>query len=160
MTTVNDLLKAKPQPAQLWSVAPDDTVYTALELLAAKDVGALLVLDGERLVGIFSERDYARRGVLLGRVARQARVRELMTTSLYHVTPEHSLERCMLLMANKHVRHLPVLSAAGGLVGIVAVGDVLRGIIAEQRGNIVRLNLYETPEVEGQSPSCCAGDKL
>lgn len=158
MTTVDHLLRAKPEPSRLWTVAPHDTVFTALELLAAKDVGALAVLDGERLVGIFSERDYARRGVLLGRGARQARVRELMTTSLYCVSPEHSLERCMLLMANKHVRHLPVVNAAGAPIGLIAVGDVLRGIIAQQREQVVRLNLYETPDVEGQGPSCCAGE--
>lgn len=143
MTKVKDLLGEKPSAS--WSVGPDQTVYEALELMAAKNIGAVLVLEGSRLVGIFSERDYARQVILKGRSSRDTRVRDLMTTRLVCVDPETGIRECMGLMSAKHVRHLPVLEK-GGLVGIVTIGDVVRKIISEQEITIQDLENYITDQ--------------
>jgi CBS domain-containing protein len=116
-------------------------VRTALQLMAEKDIGAVPVVDGGELLGMFSERDYARRGVIAGRASPDVPVRELMTTSLFSVGVDQTLDYCMLLMTNKHIRHLPVMEA-GQLAGMVSIGDVLKAVIAEQREHLVRLQLY------------------
>lgn len=139
MVTVKELLDAKP--VALWTVAPDATVYRALEILAEKDVGALPVVDGNRLLGIFSERDYARKVVLKGRASRDVPVSELMARSVVCVTAADTINDCMTLMTEKRVRHLPVMDD-DRLVGIVTIGDVVKSVISEQKHTIANLESY------------------
>lgn len=136
---VAQLLQTKG--SALWSIAPDATVYAALELMAQKDIGALLVLDGDQVVGILSERDYARKVALQGKITETTRVREIMTTNVIYVSPEQTVEDCMALMTAKRVRHLPVL-AQNKLVGLVSIGDVVKSLIANQEFLIGELEKY------------------
>jgi CBS domain-containing protein len=140
MATVQRLLENKGN--QVWSVAPDAMVYEALELMAAKNVGALVVREGDRLAGILSERDYARSIVLKDRSSRTTPVSEIMTRSVYTVRPEHSLEECMALMTERHIRHLPVFDGDDRLIGIISIGDVVKQIISEQDFLIQQLESY------------------
>ncbi len=141
MSTVRQLLRRKP--GEVWTIAPNASVYQALELMAEKDIGALLVLDGGRLEGIFSERDYARKVALKGRTSRETTVGELMTQTIYYVTPERTVEECLALMTEKRVRHLPVLDSTR-LVGLVSIGDAVKCIIDEQELTIRHLEDYIT----------------
>ncbi len=141
MSTVRQLLRRK-QP-EIWTIGPRASVYEALELMADKDVGALLVLDEDRLEGVFSERDYARKVALRGRRSRETRVGELMTQTIYYVTPEQTVEECLALMTERRVRHLPVLDG-GKLVGLVSIGDAVKCIIDEQQLTIRHLEDYIT----------------
>jgi len=141
MSTVRQLLRAK-EP-DVWTIGPEASVYKALELMAEKDVGAVLVLAQGRLVGIFSERDYARKVVLRGKSSRETTVGELMTQVLFYVTPQQTVEECLALMTQKRVRHLPVLEGTQ-LTGVISIGDVGRAIIAEQRTTIHHLEDYIT----------------
>ncbi len=141
MDTVHDLLGAKPPV--VWTVEPDTSVYDALQLMADKDIGAVLVLENGTLVGIFSERDYARKVVLRGKTSRETTVGELMTRVLFYVTPRQTIEECLALMTEKRVRHLPVLDGTR-LVGVVSIGDVGKAIISEQRTTIHHLESYIT----------------
>lgn len=127
----------------IYSVAPGETVYAALELMAAKNIGAVLVLEGGDLVGIFSERDYARKGILQGRASKDTLIRDVMTAKLITITPEQSLESCMITMADKHIRHLPVLDGEK-LVGIISINDVVNTIIHDQKARISSLESYIT----------------
>ena len=138
--TIGDLLKTKEQ---IWTIAPQASVYQALELMAEKDIGALLVVENAKLVGIFSERDYARKVILKGKTSRETAVSELMTQSVVFIAPENTLEESMALMTAKHIRHLPVLDR-GRLVGIVTLGDVTKKIISEQEITIQDLEKYLT----------------
>ena len=118
----------------MWSVSPDDTVLTALKKMAEKNIGAIIVLEADGTVcGIFSERDYARKVVLDGRSSEKTLVREVMTSGVYYVRPQDSVDRCMALMSEKRFRHVPVLNDDEELVGIVSIGDVVKAIIAEQK---------------------------
>lgn len=139
MVTVRQLLEGKP--GDLWSIRPDDSVYSALIVMADKRVGALLVMEGGNLVGIVSERDYARKVVLEGKSSKETKVREIMTSRVCHVDPTYGIEECMALMTEKSVRHLPVLEE-GKLVGIVSIGDVVKAVISEQEFIIERLEQY------------------
>lgn len=139
MGTVNHLLKSKG--AAVWSVAPDDTVFRALEIMAEKNVGALPVVEKDQLVGIFSERDYARKVVLLGRASKSTAVKELMTARVFHVKPQRSIQDCMHLMTSRHIRHLPVMER-GKLIGIVTIGDVVKQMLSEQTRTIENLETY------------------
>jgi len=141
MTTVRELLKGRH--GQVWSVSPDDTVYRALQVLAEKDIGAVLVVEDDRLVGILSERDYARKVILEGKSSRRALVRELMTETVLYVRPEQTLEECMALISDKRVRHLPVLED-DRLVGVVSIGDVVNRAIADREFVIEQLENYIT----------------
>lgn len=146
MTTVQQLLKEKPQGA--WTISPRATVYQALELMAEKDIGALPVVDEHgKLVGMFSERDYARKIALLGRTSKTTTVGELMATTVYYVTPTSTVEECMAIMTEKRTRHLPVLEQ-GKLVGIVSIGDIVKAIITEQEITIRSLQNYITGAYE------------
>jgi len=139
MKTIKQLLEAKG--AKVWTIAPDDSVFDALKLMAEKSIGALLVLEDQRVVGIFSERDYAREVVLQGKVSRSTPVKKMMSTTMTTVRPEQRVEDCMALMTDKRVRHLPVIEN-GKLVGIVSIGDVVKEIISEQTYLIKNLEQY------------------
>lgn len=139
MITVKNILQAKG--VRVWSVTPDTSVYDALKLMAEKEVGALVVLDGEKVVGIFSERDYARKVILKGRSSMSTPVKEIMTSKVLYVRPEQPTAECMALMTDKRVRHLPVLDD-DHLVGLVSIGDVVKEIISEQKVYIEDLELY------------------
>ena len=141
MTTIAQVLQEKGRA--VWSIAPDATVYAALESMAEKGIGALLVLAGDELVGIISERDYARKVVLKGRFSKDTRVREIMRAEVLYVYPEQTIEDCMALMTAKRVRHLPVL-ADDKLVGVISIGDVVKAVIADQEFMIEELEKYIT----------------
>ena len=139
MNTVSQILKAKGK--EIWSISPHATVYEALQMLADKDVGALLVVDEWKLVGIFSERDYARKVILKGKSSKETSVGELMTKEVLYVSPTDTIGNCMALMSAKRVRHLPVLENER-LLGIVTIGDVVSQIISEQQYAIEALEKY------------------
>jgi CBS domain-containing protein len=141
MATVRDLLRAKGE--DVWSTTPDASTYAALQLMAERNVGALLVLDSGKLAGIFSERDYARKVVLKGKVSRETPVKEIMTSEVQTVSPSHSVEHCMELMTEKRIRHLPVLEQ-DRIVGVISIGDVVKGIISDQQHHITQLEDYIT----------------
>ncbi len=141
MTTVRQILQTKGN--DLWSVDPDTLVYDALQLMADKNVGALLVLRSSRLLGIFSERDYARRIILKGKHSKETFVREVMTENPICVSPAQTIEECMNLMTANHIRHLPVLEKET-LLGVISIGDVVKEIILEQQGTINDLENYIT----------------
>jgi len=129
-----------------WSVSPEATVFQALELMAVRNVGAVLVMEGERLAGIFSERDYARKVALEGRSSKDTLVRDIMTTKVVCVTPTQSVEDCMALMTDKRIRHLPVIDG-DTVLGIISVGDVVKAVISEQTFTISQLEHYITGTV-------------
>lgn len=141
MSTIQALLDSKS--SAVWQIEPEAAVYAALELMAEKDIGALPVVEGGRIVGIFSERDYARNVVLKGKSSRETPVRELMSTPVLYIRPEQTLHDCMAIMTEKHVRHLPVI-AKEELIGIVTIGDVVRRVISEQNYTIALLENYIT----------------
>jgi CBS domain-containing protein len=139
MTMINQLLKVKGRG--YFSVGPDETVYAAIEKMAEKNVGSVLVMDGATLVGIFTERDYARNVVLKGRSSPQTLVREIMSTQVVHVKPDDTVEHCMALMTERRLRHLPVVED-GAVVGIISIGDLVKSIIDDQRFTIDQLETY------------------
>ncbi len=139
MKTVQQLLHAKSGP--LHFVAPEATVYDALALMARHDIGALVVLDGDRLSGMFSERDYARKVILLGRSSRTMPVADVMTPEVVSVTPSSTVEGCMALMTTHRIRHLPVLEGAR-VIGLVSIGDLVKAQIDEQQFVIEQLENY------------------
>ena len=141
MKKVRDILEVKGR--DVWSIGPDASVFDALKLMAEKDIGALVVLDGGNLVGIISERDYARKIVLLGRASPTTQVKEIMTTDVVCVDPERNVDECMALVTEKRVRHLPVLEN-GKLIGLISIGDLVKSIITEQQFIIEQLERYIT----------------
>ncbi len=141
MTTVWQILQVKGR--NVWSVSPDTLVYDALKLMAEKNVGALLVLDGDKLAGIFSERDYARKVILHGKSSKEIPVKDIMSSDVVTVRPQHSIEECMALMTNKRIRHLPVLEDER-VIGMISIGDVVKAIISEQEYTIKQLENYIT----------------
>ncbi len=141
MTFVSQLLSAKG--TDVWSVKPECTVFAALVLMAEKEVGALLVLDGESLVGVFSERDYARKVILRDKSSRDTPVSEVMSAPVIVVRPDQSIEECMSLMTEKRTRHLPVLDN-GKLTGLISIGDVVKAVISDREAVIDQLESYIT----------------
>lgn len=141
MKTVAQILRTKGH--EVLSVSPEISVFEALRVMAEKNVGALLVVEGERLTGVFSERDYARKVILKGKASRETPVREIMTSHVLYVRPEQTVDDCMALMTDKRVRHLPVLDAER-LVGVISIGDVVKAIITEQEFIIEQLQNYIT----------------
>jgi CBS domain-containing protein len=139
MHTASDILRDKGHT--VWSVKPTDTVLEALGAMARHDVGAVLVLDGDRLVGIFSERDYARKVVLAGRSSKDSRVDEVMTSQVVCVSPERSIDECMALMTNRRLRHLPIVDHKR-VIGIVSIGDLVKATIDDQQATIGELQRY------------------
>ena len=137
--TVRQLLQDKGHA--IWSIHPDETVFEALRVMADKDVGSLVVVDGAAVVGIFSERDYARKVILHGHASRDLKVRAIMTSDLVTVGPDQTLADCMRLMTDNRVRHLPVIEN-GSQVGVISIGDVVKAVMAEQEFLIDQLQSY------------------
>jgi len=138
VTTIRQILDRKPD---VYAIDPDATVLEALKLLAEKNVGALLVMKGEGLVGIFSERDYARRMILHGRSSKETAVREVMTTEVFTISPDATAGECMAHMTDRHIRHLPVLEG-GRVVGVISIGDIVRAVMEDMRFTIRHLESY------------------
>ncbi len=144
MKTVDNLLKKKG--SKIWAIGPDASIYEAVSMMAEKGIGALLVMEGEQLNGIISERDYARKVILAGKSSRQTPVREIMTTAVLCAKLEQSVEQCLALMTDKRIRHLPVADG-GKVVGLVSIGDLVKEIIAEQQFIIEQLEHYIAGQV-------------
>ncbi|HWP57745.1 MAG TPA: CBS domain-containing protein [Candidatus Acidoferrales bacterium] len=141
MTRVKDVLAVKG--SAVYSIAPDASVYDAMKLMADKGIGALIVMEGEKVVGVISERDYARKVILQGRSSRTTQVREIMTSQVLYAQPEQNIEECMAVMTEKRVRHLPVLEG-GKVIGVISIGDLVKSIISEQKFIIEQLERYIT----------------
>lgn len=136
---VSDILKGKT--SNIFSVTGQSSVYDAIKVMGEKNIGALLIMEGEKLTGILSERDYARKVVLQGKASRETKVAEIMTTNVFTVTPDDTIEKCMAIMTDKHIRHLPVVENEK-VLGMVSIGDVVNGIIATQKETIAHLQSY------------------
>jgi len=139
MMTVKEILAGKG--TQVWTISADANVFDALQTMSEANIGALIVLDGDRIAGIMSERDYARKGILQNRLSQDTPVRDIMTSQIYGVSPETTAEECMALMTDKRIRHLPVLESEK-LAGVVSIGDIVKSIISEQQVTIEHLQNY------------------
>lgn len=137
--TINEILSHKG--TAVWSIAPEATVFEAIQMMSNKNVGALLVTERDRLVGIISERDYTRNVALKGKSSKETKVREIISREIFHVTPHHSIEDCMRLMTEHRVRHLPVLDGER-IAGVVSIGDLVNWIISAQSTTIKQLETY------------------
>ena len=140
MHTVAHILQSKPHHA-VYSITPDASVLQALELMAQKGIGALLVMEGKQIVGIVTERDYARKVEVFGRMANETPVRDIMTASVMYVRPTNTNQQCMALMTENRLRHLPVLEG-DQLAGLISIGDLVKDIISEQEFIIQQLECY------------------
>lgn len=143
--TIRSILKRKGP--DVWSLGPQTSVYDAIALMSEKGVGALVVVREGKLVGILSERDYARKVVLKGKASRETRVEEIMSSPVITVTPEHTIDECMRIVTLNRIRHLPVLEH-GRLVGVVSIGDLVRELVHVQTETIDQLSSY----IEGKYP--------
>ena len=139
MITVKQILDEKGREA--WTIVPEATVFDALKLMAAKGIGALVVVENARVAGIVSERDYARKIVLMGRISKDTPIRDIMTTQVYGVHPSATAEECLALMTDRHIRHLPVLEK-DKLAGVISIGDVVKAIMSTQKVTIQQLENY------------------
>lgn len=144
MIHVKNLLRWKGN--DLWTISPSATAYQALQLMAEKNIGALPVVEKGKLVGIFSERDYARKVILKGKSSKETPVSELMTSKVFWIKPTRSVDDCMFLMTEKRIRHLPVIENQT-LIGIITIGDVVKAKISEQESTIHNLQSYITGAV-------------
>lgn len=142
MTTAADILRAKPDKT-VHAIEPTATVFDAIKLMALKGVGGLLVMEGERVVGIITERDYARKIILMSRSSKETLVRDVMTSAVMYVRPKQTSEECMALMTQNRIRHLPVMDE-GKLLGLISIGDLVKDIISEQKFIIDQLEHYIT----------------
>ena len=139
MSTVLQLLEQKGY--DVWSIGPDAYVYDALALMAEKEIGALTVMQDNRIIGVITERDYARKVILKGRTSKETRVRDIMTTPVVYARPDQTVEQCMAVITDRRVRHLPVMQD-GRLIGIISIGDLVKAIIDEQKFIIEQLVNY------------------
>lgn len=139
MKTVRYILRDKGQ--QIWTIAPDASVYEALQRMAEKEIGALVVMEAGQMAGIFTERDYARKVILRGKFSRDTPVREVMVQRVVYVSPDQTVGECMALMTDRRVRHLPVIQD-GQLVGLISIGDLVKEIIADHEFMIGQLENY------------------
>jgi CBS domain-containing protein len=139
--TINSVLKHKS--GEIWSVTPTASVYEAIDMMSDKQIGALLVIYESKLVGVISERDYARKVILKGKSSKQTQVKEIMTSPVIFVNPMHTVDECMEIMTNNRIRHLPVVEDEN-LVGIVSIGDLVKWIISAQNESIQHLENYIT----------------
>lgn len=137
--TVSALLHHKGN--RIWSITPDATVFDAIQLLAHKNIGAILVMDGDKLVGIMSERDYTRKIALKGRSSKETKVREIISAHVITVTPDHAIEECMKLMTENRVRHLPVVEGEK-VLGVISIGDLVNWTISAQDATIAQMEQY------------------
>jgi CBS domain-containing protein len=142
MKSVAHILKSKPDPI-VYTIAPTASVFDALKRMAEKSIGALVVTEGAQVVGIITERDYARKVVLMARSSKETPVRDIMTSSVMYVRPGQTSEECMVLMTENRLRHLPVMDS-GKLVGLISIGDLVKDIISEQKFIIEQLEHYIT----------------
>lgn len=140
MKTVQQMLDAKP--SQIFSVTEDSSVLSGLKYMMERNISALLIVENNILTGIFTERDYARKIILHGKSSAETTIKEVMTADPITVLPKDSIDLCMKIMTDKHIRHLPVMSANGELLGMVSIGDVVKFIIADQRQTISQLENY------------------
>lgn len=147
MTTVAQLLKTKPDNTTVYTIGADDSVYEAIRLMADKGIGALVVTDGDSIAGIITERDYARKVVLMDRSSKATPVREIMSKAVRFVRPDQTTDDCMALMTERRMRHLPVIEN-DRLIGMVSIGDLVKNIIAEQQFTIQQLEFY----IHGERP--------
>jgi CBS domain-containing protein len=138
---ISDILSRKGGAA--WSISPDATVFEAIQLMADKNVGAVLVTDQGKLVGIISERDYTRKVVLKGKASKSTAVREILSSHVIHVSPAQTVEECLRLMTDHHIRHLPVLEG-DKIVGVISIGDLVNWVISAQQTAISQLQTYIT----------------
>jgi CBS domain-containing protein len=138
-TTVDAILRKKT--GGILSIAPSDSVYHAIEIMAEKGVGALLVMEGDALVGILSERDYARKVVLKGHTSKETKVAEIMSSPVISVSPKHTVGDCLRIITDSHIRHLPV-TEDGAVVGVLSIGDLVNFVITEQQETIRHLKAY------------------
>jgi len=141
MKTIKELLDVKGR--EVWTIGPDTSVYEGLKIMAEQEIGSLLVLEGGRPIGIFTERDYARSVILKGRTSKDTPVHEIMTHRPICATPTQTVEECMALITDKRIRHLPVIDG-GELVGLISIGDLVKSIISEQQFIIEQLEHYIT----------------
>ena len=144
MKAAANILKSKPDPT-VYTIAPNASVFDALKLMAEKSIGALVVTKGEQVVGIITERDYARKVILMARSSKETPVSDIMTSSVLYVRPDHTSDECMVLMTENRLRHLPVMDS-GKLVGLISIGDLVKDIISEQKFIIEQLEHYITGE--------------
>lgn len=142
MISVKKILQDKAI-SNIWSVSPTTSVIDTLMMMAEKNIGAVVVLDDEKLVGIFSERDYARKGIIQGRKAKSTPISEVMTPKVFTVSPDMSIQECMSLFSGKKIRHLPVMDD-DRVVGVVSIGDIVNSIMQEQKHHIQFLEQYIT----------------
>lgn len=140
MTTVAQIIASKPNK-NIYRIAPDASVFDAVKLMAEKSIGAVLVMEGETVVGIITERDYARKVVLMARSSRDTQVRDIMTSQVMYVEPHQTSNDCMALMTKTRLRHLPVMEN-GKLIGLVSIGDLVKDVISEQQFTIEQLEHY------------------
>ncbi|NIF55995.1 CBS domain-containing protein [Burkholderia sp. Ax-1724] len=147
MTSVAQLLKTKPNNTGVYTIGADDSVYEAVRLMAEKGIGALVVTDGDSIAGIVTERDYARKVVLMDRSSKETPVRDIMSKAVRFVRPNQTTEECMALMTERRMRHLPVIENER-LIGMVSIGDLVKNIIAEQQFTIQQLEFY----IHGERP--------
>lgn len=141
MLTVRDVLKTKG--VDIWSISPQATAFEALKIMSDKDIGAVIVLDKDHVVGIFSERDYARKVILKGKSSKETSVGEIMAKQFYHITPDKPIEECMALMTKTRSRHMPIFEN-NKLIGLISIGDVVNAVISEQKITIQDLENYIT----------------